>query len=344
MIVDLRSDTMTRPTLGMRQAMANAEVGDDCFGEDPTVNRLEEAMATIVGKEAGLLVTSGTQGNQLGVRAQTHHGDEVVAEMSCHLFNAEAGALAALSGVQTRLLEGHYGVLTPEQIEAVVQTKDVHYGRTALIAVENTHNKSAGAPWPLTALQAIHHFALERGIRVHMDGARLFNAVVAAGVSAQQYGSCVDTVSICLSKGLGAPVGSVLVGDRETIDRARYYRKMFGGGMRQAGVLAAAGLYALEHNISRMAEDHANARRLAVALSGIEGVSIDINDIRTNMLFFTPPSGCEAASVVRQLDEQGVKMLAMRPNLIRAVTHLDVNNTQLDYAIDICRSVMTPAA
>ena len=344
MIVDLRSDTMTRPTPGMRHAMANAEVGDDCFGEDPTVNRLEEAMATIVGKEAGLFVTSGTQGNQLGVRAQTHHGDDIVAEMSCHLFNAEAGALAALSGVQARLLEGHYGVLTPEQIEAVVRPKDVHYGRTALIAVENTHNKSAGAPWPLTALEAIHHFARERNIRVHMDGARLFNAVVATGVSAQQYGACVDTVSICLSKGLGAPVGSVLVGDQETIDRARYYRKMFGGGMRQAGVLAAAGLYALEHNISRMAVDHTHARRLADALASIEGVSIDVNDIHTNMLFFGPPPAYDAGTVVRLLDELGVKMLAMQPNLIRAVTHLDVSETQLDYAIDSCRSVMTPAA
>ena len=344
MIVDLRSDTMTRPTPGMRHAMANAEVGDDCFGEDPTVNRLEEAMATIVGKEAGLLVTSGTQGNQLGVRAQTHHGDDVVAEMSCHLFNAEAGALAALSGVQARLLEGHYGVLTPEQIESVVRPKDVHYGRTALIAVENTHNKSAGAPWPLPALEAIRDFAGERNIRVHMDGARLFNAVVATGISAQQYGACVDTVSVCLSKGLGAPVGSVLVGDQETIDRARYFRKMFGGGMRQAGVLAAAGLYALEHHVSRMAEDHANARRLAEALASIEGVSIDVNDIRTNMLFFSPPPACVASTVVSFLDEQGVKMLAMQSNLIRAVTHLDISESQLDYAIDICRSVMTPAA
>ncbi|MBM3264758.1 MAG: aminotransferase class I/II-fold pyridoxal phosphate-dependent enzyme [candidate division Zixibacteria bacterium] len=338
--VDLRSDTMTRPTPGMRQAMFNAEVGDDCFGEDPTVNRLEEAMAALTGKEAGLLVTSGTQGNQLAVRAQTHHGDDVVAEHDCHLFNAEAGALSALSGVQTRLLKGDRGVITPEQIEEVVRPKDVHYGRTALIAVENTHNKSSGSPWSLEALAAVYAFARPRNIRVHMDGARLFNAVVATGISAQTYGRYVDTFSICLSKGLGAPVGSVVVGDRETIDRARYFRKMFGGGMRQAGVLAAAGLYALEHNISRMADDHRRARRFAEALADMPGVGIDLNEIRTNMLFFTPPAGQPPEQVVRKCETRGVRMLAMRPGVIRAVTHLDIDDTQIEYAIDVCRETM----
>jgi threonine aldolase len=341
MTVDLRSDTMTRPTPAMRQAMANAEVGDDCFGEDPTVNRLEEAMATITGKEAGLFVTSGTQGNQLAVRAQTHHGNEIIAETYCHLFNAEAGALGALAGVQARLLPGDHGVITPEQIETVIQPDNVHYGRTALIAVENTHNKSSGSPWPLEALAAVHDCARAHGIRVHMDGARLFNACVATGISAQTYGRYVDTVSICLSKGLGAPVGSVLVGDRETVDRARYFRKMYGGGMRQAGILAAAGLYALEHNVSRLAEDHARARRLAEALAGMDRVRINVEDVKTNMIFFSLRDGLDPYEAVRRLDQRGIKMLAMRPGVIRAVTHLDVNDEQIDRAIEACREVLT---
>ena len=343
-VIDLRSDTMTRPSSAMRQAMANAEVGDDCFGEDPTVNRLEEAMATIVGKEAGLFVTSGTQGNQLAVRAQTHHGNEIVAEQYAHLFIAEAGALAGLAGVQARLLPGDHGVITPEQIEAVVQPKNVHYGRTALVAVENTHNKSGGTPWPLQALADIHDFVELQDIRVHMDGARLFNACVATGIPAHEYGQYADTVSICLSKGLGAPVGSVLVGDEETIDRARYFRKMYGGGMRQAGIIAAAGLYALEHNISRLAEDHAKARQLAEGLSAIDAVELDIEEVRTNMIFFRLCNGLDPFHIVDKLDQNGVKMMAMSPGVIRAVTHLDVSCEQIEQTIGICQSVLTKAA
>lgn len=340
-MIDLRSDTMTRPTLAMRQAMANAEVGDDCFGEDPTVNRLEEAMATTLGKEAGLLVTSGTQGNQLAIRSQTHHGNEVVAEQYCHLFNAEAGALGALSGVQVRLLEGDHGVITPEQIESVIQADNVHYGRTALVAVENTHNKTGGSPWPLEALAAVHDCAEGYGLRVHMDGARLFNACVATGYSARDYTQYVDTVSVCMSKGLGAPVGSVLAGDQETIDKARYFRKMLGGGMRQAGVLAAAGLYAMEHNINRLADDHARAQRLANALANIDVVDINVEDVPSNMLFFRLRNGLDPYEVVNQLDQRGVKMLAMKPGVIRAVTHLDVNDEQIDQTIATCQDVLT---
>lgn len=340
-MIDLRSDTMTRPSPAMRQAMANAEVGDDCFGEDPTVNRLEEAMATMLGKEAGLLVTSGTQGNQLAVRAQTHHGNEVIAEQYCHLFNSEAGALGALSGVQVRLLEGHRGVMTPAQIESVIQADNVHYGRSALVAVENTHNKSGGSPWPLEALAAVQDCAKTHGLRVHMDGARLFNACVATGHPARDYTQYVDTVSVCLSKGLGAPVGSVLTGDRETIDKARYFRKMLGGGMRQAGVLAAAGLYAMEHNITRLAEDHARARRLAEALADIETVDIDVEDVPSNMIFFRLRNGLDPHETVKRLDQQGVRMLAMKPGVIRAVTHLDVNDEQIDRTITVCRDVLS---
>jgi threonine aldolase len=340
-MIDLRSDTMTRPTPAMRQAMANAEVGDDCFGEDPTVNRLEEAMATMLGKEAGLLVTSGTQGNQLAVRSQTHHGNEVIAEQYCHLFNAEAGALGALSGVQVRLLEGDHGVITPAQIESVIQADNVHYGRTALVAVENTHNKTGGTPWPLDSLIAVHDCANENGLRVHMDGARLFNACVATGNSARDYTQYVDTVSVCMSKGLGAPVGSVLAGDQETIDKARYFRKMLGGGMRQAGILAAAGLYAMEHNINRLGDDHARAQRLAHALADIDGVDINVEDVPSNMLFFRFHNGLDPQEAVNRLDQRGVKMLAMKPGVIRAVTHLDINDEQIDQTIDICQDVLT---
>ncbi len=340
--VELRSDTMTKPTPAMRRAMANAEVGDDCFGEDPSVNRLEEAMAAMLGKEAGLFVTSGTQGNQLAVRSQTHHGNDVIAERYCHLFNAEAGALGALSGVQVRLLTGDRGVFTPAQMDEVMQRGDnVHYGRTALVAVENTHNKSAGYPWPVDALSRVSECARSNNLRIHMDGARLFNACVAKGLTAQTYTRYVDTVSVCLSKGLGAPVGSVLAGDQGAIDAARYFRKMLGGGMRQAGVLAAAGLYAMEHNISRLAEDHAHAYRLAEALAELDTVEIDLEEIHSNMIFFSLRDGIDPFEAVDRLAEEGVRMIAMKPGVIRAVTHLDVSTEQVDRAIDICRKVLT---
>ena len=342
-IIELRSDTMTKPSPAMRQAMANAEVGDDCFGEDPSVNRLEEAMATMLGKEAGLFVTSGTQGNQLAVRSQTHHGNEVIAEQYCHMFNAEAGALGALSGVQVRLLNGKLGVFTPEQIEEVLQSgADVHCGRTALVAVENTHNKSAGYPWPVDALALVGAYAQSNNLRMHMDGARLFNACAATGLNAQNYTQHVDTVSVCLSKGLGAPVGSVLAGDKVTIDAARYYRKMLGGGLRQAGVLAAAGLYAKEHNIIRLPEDHVNAYRLAEGLAELDNVEINLGEIHSNMIFFGLRGGIDPFAVVQRLEEEGVRMLAMKPGIIRAVTHLDVNGQQIDQAIEICRKVLLP--
>ncbi len=340
-IVELRSDTMTRPTPSMRRAMANAEVGDDCFGEDPSVNRLEEAMSALLGKEAGLFVTSGTQGNQVAVRSQTRHGNDIIAEKYSHVFNAEAGALGALSGVQVRLLTGERGVFTPAQMEEVIQRGDnVHYGRTALVAVENTHNKSAGYPWPVDALSRVSACARSNNLRIHMDGARLFNACVAKGLTAQTYTQHVDTVSVCLSKGLGAPVGSVLAGDRATIDTARYYRKMLGGGLRQAGVLAAAGLYAMEHNISRLAEDHAHARRLAEALADLDTVEIDLDEIHSNMIFFRLRDGLDPFNAVDRLAEEGVRMLAMKPGVIRAVTHLDVSGEQIDRAIDVCRKVL----
>ena len=277
----------------------------------------------------------------MAVRSQTRHGNDIIAEKYSHVFNAEAGALGALSGVQVRLLTGERGVFTPAQMEEVIQQGDnVHYGRTALVAVENTHNKSAGYPWPVDALSRVSACARSNNLRIHMDGARLFNACVAKGLTAQIYTQHVDTVSVCLSKGLGAPVGSVLAGDRDTIDAARYYRKMLGGGMRQAGVLAAAGLYAMEHNISRLAEDHAHAHRLAEALADLDTVEIDLDEIHSNMIFFSLRDGLDPFEAVERLSEEGVRMLAMKPGVIRAVTHLDVSGEQIDRAIDVCRKVL----
>lgn len=336
-IIDLRSDTVTRPSKGMRQAMANAEVGDDAFGEDPSVNRLQEAMATMLGKEAGLFVASGTMGNQLGVRAQTHHGEEIIIEEQAHVFNAEAGALGALAGVQARLIRGERGVITREQVAQMIRPNATAFGRTALIAVENTHNRASGAIFPIPVLADIRALALERGLRVHMDGARLFNACVASGIPAREYARHVDTVSVCLSKGLGAPVGSVLTGDRETIARATHFRRMYGGGMRQAGVLAAAGLYALEHNIDRLADDHANARRLAEGLAASEGIDLNVEHVQTNIVYFVLRHRVSAQAVINRFKEQGVLMLATAPHTIRAVTHLDVTRAQIDRAVDICR-------
>ncbi|MBT5875058.1 MAG: aminotransferase class I/II-fold pyridoxal phosphate-dependent enzyme [Candidatus Latescibacteria bacterium] len=339
-IVELRSDTMTKPSPGMREAIAGAEVGDDCFGEDPTVNKLEESMARMLGKEAAVFVTSGTQGNQIAIRTQTHHGNEIVAEESSHIFISEAGALGALSGVQPWLLPGENGVITPAQIEPLIRPKNVHYGRIDLVSIENTHNKSGGTPWPMESLVAVAEFTQAHKIRLHMDGARLFNAAAATGIPARDYASHVDTVSVCLSKGLGAPVGSVLSGDEETIDRARYFRKMFGGGLRQGGILAAAGLYAMEHNITRLSADHANARRLAAGLSNLDSVKIDTDAVRSNMVFFRLRAGLDHTGFVAELGRRGVRMLAQAGGVVRAVTHLDVTEGQIDQALEICQSVL----
>ncbi|RMF85409.1 MAG: low specificity L-threonine aldolase, partial [Nitrospinota bacterium] len=241
--IELRSDTTTKPSEGMRQAMARAEVGDDVFGEDPTVNRLQEMVAELLGKEAALFVPSGTMANQLAIRAHTHHGDEIIMERWAHPFNSEAGALAALSGVQVNLVEGVRGIITVEQVRQAVRTPNVHHPPTTLICLENTHNRGGGKVYPIETIAAIREFSLASGIPMHLDGARLLNAVVASGIPAARYASYFDSCTLCLSKGLGAPVGSLVAGTREFITRVHRYRKMFGGGMRQVGILAAAGIY-----------------------------------------------------------------------------------------------------
>jgi threonine aldolase len=337
-LVDLRSDTVTKPSPGMRRAMAEAEVGDDVFHEDPTVNRLEAMVAELYGKEAALFVPSGTMANQLAIRAQTHHGDEIIMERTSHPFNSEAGALAALSGVQVNLIDGVRGIMDVEQIKAAVRTANVHHAPTALICLENTHNRGGGSIWPLEKIRAIREFSLAAGIPMHLDGARLLNACVATGLTPRDYAQYFDSCTLCLSKGLGAPVGSLVIGSREFIARAHRFRKQFGGGMRQAGILAAAGIYALQHNVERLAEDHLNAKRLAQGIAAIDGLDIEVDAVVTNILYFqVRKPGLSVPLLLERLKAEGVLMLATGPNSIRAVTHLDVDKDGIERAIAALR-------
>jgi threonine aldolase len=340
-LVDLRSDTVTKPSPGMRQAMAEAEVGDDVFHEDPSVNRLEEMVAALYGKEAALYVASGTMANQLAIRAQTHHGDEIIMERTSHPFNSEAGALAALAGVQVNLLDGHHGIMDVEQIRAVVRTPNVHHAPTALICVENTHNRGGGSIWPLDNIRAIREFARSVSVPMHLDGARLMNACVSTGLTPKDYAQYFDSCTLCLSKGLGAPVGSLVIGSQEFIAKAHRFRKQFGGGMRQAGILAAAGIYALEHNVERLAEDHLNAKRLARGIAEIDGLAIDVNTVETNILYFgVRQPGLTVPILLERLKAEKVLMLGTGPNSLRAVVHLDVSKEGIDYAVAVLRKVV----
>jgi threonine aldolase len=339
--VDLRSDTVTKPSPDMRRAMAEAEVGDDVFHEDPSVNRLEEMVAALYGKEAALYVASGTMANQIAIRAQTHHGDEIIMERTSHPFNSEAGALAALAGVQVNLIDGQHGIMDVEQIRAVVRTPNVHHAPTALICLENTHNRGGGSIWPLDNIRAIREFARSVSVPTHLDGARLLNACVATGLTPKDYAQYFDSCTLCLSKGLGAPVGSLVIGSKEFIATAHRFRKQFGGGMRQAGILAAAGIYALEHNVARLAEDHLNAKRLARGIAEIDGLDIDVNTVETNILYFgVRRSGLTVPILVERLKAEGILMLGTGPNSIRAVTHLDVSKEGIDRAVDVLRKVV----
>src|SRR3954471_9638572 len=260
-MIDLRSDTVTRPSAAMRQAMASAEVGDDVLGDDPTILKLQDRIAEMLGKEAALYVPSGSMSNQIGVRIHCQPGDELICEAGCHIYNYEQGAYAQLSGVATRTVDGENGVLRPEQLTGLIRRGDDHLVRTRLVCLENTHNRGAGRIQPYEVVEAICTWAHENELKTHLDGARLFNAVVATGIAARDWAQHFDTVSVCFSKGLGAPVGSALAGPRNLIKQARRARKLFGGGMRQAGVLAAAALYAIDHHVERLADDHAHAKK-----------------------------------------------------------------------------------
>ncbi|MFH1942435.1 MAG: low-specificity L-threonine aldolase [bacterium] len=341
-LIDLRSDTFTKPSPAMREAIAHAEVGDDVFGEDPTVNRLQEKVASMLGMEAALFVASGTMGNQVAINAHTQPGDEVILEGHAHIFYYEAGAPALLSGVQLRTLPGVKGVISAEQVEEAIRPENVHFPPTRLICLENTHNRSGGTIFPLDEIRRIRELSEGRGIRIHLDGARLWNASVATGISLKEYGRYFDSISVCFSKGMGAPVGSMLVGNRDFIKRAHRYRKIYGGGMRQVGILAAAALYAVENNIARLAEDHRNARKLAEAVAKLPGLSVDLETVQTNIIIMkVEKAKYNAPQVVEDLKKRGVLLLAVGPIRLRAVTHLDVSEEDIDEAVETFKDVFS---
>ncbi len=336
--IDLRSDTVTRPTPGMRKAMVEAEVGDDVLGDDPTVIRLQEKVAELLGKEAAIYVPSGSMANQTSIRALTQPGDEIIAHEDSHIYHYEAGAPAGLSGCSLRLLRGDRGLFDAEAVRAAVRPPDSHFPRSSLVVVENTHNRGGGSCWSVDAVAKIRAVADEFGLRIHLDGARLLNCCVAKELKPTEFTRFADTVSICFSKGLGAPVGSAVASTKEIIKRVHRFRKMFGGGMRQAGIIAAGAIYALDHHIERLAEDHANAKKLALALAEILGISIDPRGVETNIVYFdVSPELGTAKGLCEALRRRGVWMLPTGPQRIRAVTHLDVSADAIERAITILR-------
>jgi len=323
-VIDLRSDTVTKPTPAMREAMARAEVGDDVFGDDPTVQELEAETAALLGKEAAVYTASGTMANQLAVRAHTEPGDELLVEAGAHLYYYEAGGPAALSGVMCRCLNGERGIFSGADVEAALRPADVHFPRTRLVCVENTHNRGGGKTWPLARIKEVEGVARNHGLRMHLDGARLWNASVATGIAERDYAASFDSVSVCFSKGLGAPVGSALAGPKSFIERARRFRKMFGGGMRQAGIIAAGALFALRHHRPRLAEDHANAKALAAGLAALPGLEADPAAVETNIVRFRV-AAMPAQQLADSLKGRGILVLATGPDTIRAVTNLMVS-------------------
>ncbi|MCU0724529.1 MAG: beta-eliminating lyase-related protein [Planctomycetes bacterium] len=331
-VADFRSDTVTRPTPAMRRAMAEAEVGDDVLGDDPTVKRLEALVAGLFGKEAGLYVPSGTMGNSVSIGAQVRPGEEMIAEEWAHCVNFEGGAAGAVWGAMVRTLPGGRGALDPDLVAKWIRPGSLHTPRTALVAVENTHNFHGGAVVPLGTLRSLRDLTRERGVRLHLDGARIWNAATASGVTLREYGSLADTLSVCLSKGLCAPVGSVVLGDREFIDRARQLRKRLGGGMRQVGVLAAAGIVAVEEMRGRLAEDHANARLLADGMARLPGLERAGELVETNIFFVRTTRG-PARDLVERLSKERILALAMGERLCRFVTHHDVDHGDVERAL-----------
>jgi threonine aldolase len=329
-MIDLRSDTVTRPSAAMRTAMANAEVGDDVFGEDPTVNQLQTKVASLLGKEDALFVPSGTMANQTCIKVHTQPGDEVIVERDSHIFNYETAGGAFLSSVQVHPVEGVRGVLSVEGVKRAVRPRVYYMPKTRLLCLENTHNRAGGTIYPIEAIKEMHNLARNEGMMLHLDGARLWNASAVTGIPPSEYAAYFDSVSVCLSKGLGAPIGSVISGTKEFIDQARRYRKIFGGGMRQAGILAAAGIYALDHNRDRLNEDHEKARYLAGELARMPGLSIDLESVQTNIIIIgVEKSGHTPEEILAALREGGVLLTLGNYMGVRAVTHLDVSMEQV---------------
>ena len=338
-IIDLRSDTVTKPSNEMRKAMYEAEVGDDVFGEDPTVNELQEYAAELLGKESALFVSSGVMGNQICLNVLTNPGDEVICERGAHIFNHESGSPAALSGIQLLPVDGDLGVITVEQIEPLIRPESAYYmPRTKVVEVENTHNRAGGTVFPLEKIKEIKELVNKYNLFFHLDGARIWNASVASGIPVKEYAATFDSVSCCLSKGLGAPVGSIIAGSKDFIKKAFRVRKSWGGGMRQVGIIAAAGLYALKNNIDRLHEDHEKARTLAVAINEIPSLEIDLNSVQTNILMFKPLK-TSVKEAMNKLKDDGLLVTPGAIGYIRAVTHLDVTFEDINKAIEIIKKV-----
>ena len=339
-LVDLRSDTVTQPTPGMREAMSEAPVGDDVLGDDQTVIELQEMVANIFGKEGALFVPSGTMSNAIAIRAQTEPGDEVITQRHSHIYVYEGGGYAALSGCSIALVPGKDGIMDPRDVESAIRKGDGslgHYPNGSMVCVENTSNRGGGTCYSMGVLDEIAKVAKDNNCRSHIDGARIFNASISSSLSVERMAREYDTISVCLSKGLGAPVGSVLVGPSKSLYKAHRWRKMFGGGMRQAGVLAAAGIYALDNNINRLSEDHARAREIASAVSKMDSYNVDLNQVQTNMVYV----GCEkgdSENLVSRLEDKGIKTLTIDDSTIRIVTHLHITDDDVVRTIDALES------
>jgi threonine aldolase len=339
-MIDLRSDTVTQPTDQMREAMYRAEVGDDVYGEDPTILKLEALGAQMTGKEAGLFVASGTMGNQVSVMTHTQRGDEIICEAQAHIFYSEVAGLAVLSGVQARTIPSIRGILSAETIEAAIRAQDIHQPKTTLICLENSHNRAGGTCYPLDTLAEIRKLADRRNIPVHMDGARLFNAALAQGVTVDKIAQYADTVQFCLSKGLCAPVGTLIVGPTAFIDKARRYRKMLGGGLRQAGILAAAGIVALQTMVDRLAEDHDNAAKLAAGIAEA-GFDIDLSTVQTNIVIFDVSRlGMKAADCAAKLKKMGVLASVFGEYRVRMVTHYGITAQDITTVRDVLHRLL----
>lgn len=340
-LIDLRSDTVTRPTAAMRAYMAAAEVGDDVFNEDPTVQQLQDRVAAYFGKEAALYVPSGSMSNQVAIKTHTQPGDELFCDETAHIFVWEAGAPAALSGVTCRTFRGDYGILDVAHFQGKIRPLNEHYARTRLVCLENTHNRGGGRVFPLEKIQAISNWARSNGLAMHLDGARLWNAIVATGTAGPDWAKPFDSISVCFSKGLGAPIGSCLVGAKEFIGRARKIRKLFGGAMRQVGIMAAGALFAFENHVDRLAEDHRNARVLAEAIADVPGLRLDPPEVQTNLVWFAvEPDFGIPKDVQEALKKHGVLVSSSAPGMCRACTHLDVSAAQAERAADVIRKAL----
>lgn len=341
--IDLRSDTVTRPVPAMREAIANAVVGDDVFGDDPTTIELESRVCELFGTEAAMFVPSGTMGNQVALATITSPGDEIILDRQCHIFNYEVAAPSALSGVQANPIDGESGVITADQIRPLIRPYNLHCPQTRVIAIENTHNRAGGHVFPLDEMREIRALADEHGLLVHLDGARLANAVVASGVAFKDYVACVDTVSMCFSKGLGAPVGSIMAGTAETVKKARKKRKQFGGGMRQSGIIAAAALYAINNHVERLAEDHKHARLLADAVDAVDGLEMVYKPDSNIVIFDVDAKFDTVEGLLARFAEQGILAVSFGPTWIRMVTHLDISAEDIGRVTEFVRA-LAPAS